>query len=110
MARKLKKFQDSLPDKPDGVEIKKVLFHSILSYLSKTEGTISKMEIKELLLDSLNLIKGFRVEWGEIQKFGKGKLIVNYKDKVVLLDIEEISESILKIWDRFLESGHHPKH
>lgn len=105
MARKLKRIEDSLPDSPDALEITKILFHSILSYLSKKEGgSVSKTEIKELLLDSLNLVKGFRVEWGEIQKFGKGKLIVSYKGKAALLDIEEISESILRLWERHLDS------
>lgn len=88
--------------------MKKIIFHSILAYLSKQDGHVSKTEIKDMLFDSISLIPGFRVEWGEIQKFGRGKLLVNYKDKVLVLDIEEVSNMILKLWDRYLDT--HPHH
>ncbi|TGK05589.1 hypothetical protein EHQ53_18400 [Leptospira langatensis] len=109
MVRKLNRFKDSLPEEPDGTEMKKIIFHSILSYLSKKEGSVSKMEIKDLLFDTLSLIQGFRVEWAEIQKFGRGKLLVNYKDKVLILDVEEVSDSILRIWNRYSDSHPSPK-
>ncbi|TGJ99953.1 hypothetical protein EHQ81_08725 [Leptospira selangorensis] len=108
MVRKLKRAKDKFPDIPDSGEMKKIIFHSILSYLSKQDGHVSKMEIKDLLFDAISLIPGFRVEWGEIQKFGKSKLLVNYKDKLLILDLEEISNMILKLWDHYLDT--HPHH
>ncbi|MEI1279293.1 hypothetical protein V6Z05_13275 [Leptospira venezuelensis] len=108
MVRKLKRTKDKLPDVPEPGEMKKIIFHSVLSYLSKQDGHVSKMEIKDLLFDAISLIPGFRVEWGEIQKFGRTKLLVNYKDKVLVLDLEEISTMILKLWDHYLDT--HPHH
>ncbi|EQA46892.1 hypothetical protein LEP1GSC050_1156 [Leptospira broomii serovar Hurstbridge str. 5399] len=105
MERKLNRVTDiSSSDSPDPGEIKKIIFHSLLSYLSKKEGPLSKTEIKDLLLDSLNLIKGFRVEWAEIRKFGKGKLLVEYHHKIMVLDMEETINTILKLWENYLDA------
>ncbi|EQA36114.1 hypothetical protein LEP1GSC047_3377 [Leptospira inadai serovar Lyme str. 10] len=105
MERKLNRIADSdSSNSPDSGEIKKVLFHSLLSYLSKKEGPLSKAEIKDLLLNSLNLIKGFRVEWAEIRKFGKGKLLVEYHHKMMILDMEDTINSILKLWENYLDA------
>ncbi|TGK17502.1 hypothetical protein EHO61_14065 [Leptospira fluminis] len=91
-------------DSCDPEEISKILFHSLLSFLSKKEGPVSKTEIKSLLVESLNLVRGFRVEWAEIRKFGKGKLLVAHRNKVLVLDAEETVNTILRLWNETLES------
>ncbi|PJZ70160.1 hypothetical protein CH373_10320 [Leptospira perolatii] len=105
MARKLRKGNSkSKSEDFDGSEVKKIVFHSILSYLSKKKGPLSKLEIRDLIIDALELTPGLRVEWAEIKKFGKNKLLVNHYDKVMLLDMGEILETIQKTWDGYLES------
>ncbi|TGK06158.1 hypothetical protein EHO60_16315 [Leptospira fletcheri] len=106
MERELRgsKHPSSREDSCDPGEISKILFHSLLSFLSKKEGPVSKTEIKSLLVESLNLVSGFRAEWAEIRKFGKGKLLVAYRNKVLVLDAEETVNTILRLWDDTLES------
>ncbi|EMO41552.1 hypothetical protein [Leptospira noguchii] len=85
---------------PPSEEIKKLIYHSIIRFLSNRETQISRSEIKELLEKTINLIPDLEAHWAEINRFGKNKMILYWKKKVMLIDMEEILESIDFLWNQ----------
>lgn len=84
---------------PPSEEIKKLIYHSIIRFLSNRETPISRSEIKELLEKTINLIPDLEAHWAEINRFGK----INdssLEKKVMLIDMEEILESIDLLWNQ----------
>ncbi|RHX84999.1 hypothetical protein [Leptospira stimsonii] len=94
--------EDSTPHPPPE-EIKKILYHSIIQFLSGKEGPVSRSEVKDLLEKTINLIPKVEAHWAEINRFGKNKMILHWKEQVMLLDMEEILESILSLWNQKFE-------
>ncbi|ALE39605.1 hypothetical protein KQY10_02135 [Leptospira interrogans] len=85
---------------PPSEEIKKLIYHSIIQFLSNRETPVSRSEIKELLEKTINLIPDLEAHWAEINRFGKNKMILHWKKKVMLIDMEEILESIDLLWNQ----------
>ncbi|EMO78064.1 hypothetical protein LEP1GSC127_3573 [Leptospira kirschneri str. 200801925] len=67
---------------PPSEEIKKLIYHSIIRFLSNRETPISRSEIKELLEQTINLIPDLEAHWAEINRFGKNKMILHWKKKL----------------------------
>ncbi|MDV6237096.1 hypothetical protein CH379_015805 [Leptospira ellisii] len=88
---------------PPSEEIKRILYHSVIQFLSSKEGPISKSELKDLLEKSVNLIPELSAHWAEINRFGKNKMILRWREQVMLLDMEEILESIHGLWNQNFE-------
>ncbi|MBM9499520.1 hypothetical protein JWG44_04555 [Leptospira sp. 201903071] len=91
--------EGSIPQPPPE-EIKKILYHSIIQFLSGKEGPVSKSEIKDLLEKTVNLIPNVEAHWAEINRFGKNKMILHWKEQVMLLEMEEVIDSILSLWNQ----------
>ncbi|MCE9500227.1 MAG: hypothetical protein K8R21_06990 [Leptospira sp.] len=85
-------------------KIKMTIFHSIMQTLSTFSGEISDLDIKELILKSIDLVPDYRTEWGEISKFGKNKLLINSGSRVMLLDVSEIVTDIKTAWNTYISS------
>ncbi|XDD48794.1 hypothetical protein AB3N59_10050 [Leptospira sp. WS92.C1] len=90
--------------KPPPEEIKRILYHSIVQFLSGKEGPVSKSEVKDLLKKAINLIPELEAHWAEINRFGKNKMILHWKEQVMLLDLEETLDSIHSLWNQKFES------
>ncbi|MBM9575699.1 hypothetical protein JWG45_00900 [Leptospira sp. 201903070] len=85
---------------PPSEEIKKILYHSIIQFLSGKDGSVSKSEIKDLLEKTMNLIPNVEAHWAEINRFGKNKMLLRWKEQVMLLEMEEVIDSILSLWNQ----------
>ena len=90
---------------PELEMIKSTIFHSIMRDLSGFDGEISDLDIKEMVLKSIERVPEFRTEWGEISKFGKNKLLINRKSRVILLDISEIISEIKTAWNDYISTA-----
>ncbi|MCG6168139.1 hypothetical protein [Leptospira sanjuanensis] len=88
---------------PPPEDIKRLLYHSIISYLSDKQGPVSRSEVKDLLEKTINLIPNLEAHWAEINRFGKNKMILHWEKKVMLIDMEEILESLLILWNQKFE-------
>lgn len=88
---------------PPPEEIKKILYHSIIQFLSGKEGPVSRSEVKDLFEKTINLIPEVSAHWAEINRFGKNKMILHWKEQVMLLDMEEVLDSILSLWNQKFE-------
>ncbi|EKR66433.1 MULTISPECIES: hypothetical protein [Leptospira] len=86
---------DSSPE-----EIKKLIYHSIIQFLSNRESPVSRFEVKNLLEKTINLIPNLDAHWAEINRFGKNKMILHWKGRIMLIDMEEILESIYSLWNQ----------
>ncbi|EMY79162.1 hypothetical protein LEP1GSC060_0962 [Leptospira weilii serovar Ranarum str. ICFT] len=85
---------------PPPEEIKKLIYHSIIQFLSHKEGSVSRSEVKDLLEKTINLIPGLQARWAEINRFGKNKMILQWQGRIMLIDMEEILESIHMLWNQ----------
>ncbi|WP_061248614.1 hypothetical protein [Leptospira alstonii] len=95
--------EDFVPGPPPE-EIKKLIYHSIIQFLSDKEGPVSRSEVKDLLEKTINLIPGLKAHWAEINRFGKNKMILQWKARIMLIDMEEILESIHLLWNQRFDS------
>ncbi|ASV11757.1 hypothetical protein [Leptospira santarosai] len=85
---------------PSSEEIKKLIYHSVIQFLSNQKGPISRFEVKNLLEKTINLIPNLDAHWAEINRFGKNKMILHWKERIMLIDMEEILESIYLLWNQ----------
>ncbi|TGK38643.1 hypothetical protein EHQ12_04535 [Leptospira gomenensis] len=91
------------PPQPPPEEIKRILYHSIVRFLSSKQGPISKSELKDLLEKSINLIPELSAHWAEINRFGKNKMILYWRERVMLLDMGEVLDSVHGLWNQNFE-------
>lgn len=89
---------------PPPEEIKKLLYHSIIQFLSSKEGPVSRSEVKDLLEKTINLIPDLKANWAPINGFGKNKMILHWKERIMLIDMEEILDSIHLLWNQKFDS------
>jgi hypothetical protein len=78
----------------DEESIRKLIYESLATELPKIEGEICNYDIKQIIFDMTKKIITYDIEWADSEKFGKNKMLIYHKNKVLQLDTTELIESI----------------
>ncbi|HMV43849.1 MAG TPA: hypothetical protein PK079_15415 [Leptospiraceae bacterium] len=87
----------------DEESIRKSIYDSLATELPKIEGEICNYDIKQIILDMAKKIIPYEIEWADAEKFGKNKMLIFHKNKVLQVDATELIESIRVLHQDYLE-------
>jgi hypothetical protein len=87
----------------DEESIKKLIYESLATELPKIEGEICNYDIKQIIFDMTKKIINYDIEWADPEKFGKNKMLIFHKNKVLQLDTTELIESIRVLHQDYVE-------
>ena len=87
----------------DEESIRKLIYDSLATELPKIEGEICNYDIKQIIFDMTKKIISYDIEWADPEKFGKNKMLIYHKNKVLQLDTTELIESIRVLHQDYVE-------
>jgi hypothetical protein len=87
----------------DEESIRKLIYESLATELPKIEGEICNYDIKQIIFDMTKKIITYDIEWADSEKFGKNKMLIYHKNKVLQLDTTELIESIRVLHQDYVE-------
>ncbi len=87
----------------DEESIRKLIYESLATELPKIEGEICNYDIKQIIFDMTKKIISYDIEWADSEKFGKNKMLIYHKNKVLQLDTTELIESIRVLHQDYVE-------
>ena len=71
--------------------------------LPKIKGEICNYDIKQIIFDMTKKIISDDIDWADSEKFGKNKILIYHKNKVLQLDTTELIESIRVLHKDYVE-------
>lgn len=86
-------------------EIKKMIFESLKKELPKFEAEISNYDIKKIIFEMAQEIIPDTIDWADSEKFGKNKILIYNKHKVLQIDTTELIESIRVLHKEYIKSN-----
>ena len=86
----------------DEESIRQVIYDSLATELPKIEE-ICNYDIKQIIYDLNKKIISDNIEWADAEKFGKNKMLIYHKNKVLQLDTTELIESIRVLHKDYVE-------
>lgn len=86
----------------DEDHIRQLIYDSLSTELPKIEE-ISNYDIKQIIFDMTKKIISDDIEWADAEKFGKNKMLIYHKNKVLQLDTTELIESIRVLHKDYVE-------
>ena len=87
----------------DEESIRKLIYDSLATELPKIEGEICNYDIKQIIFDMTKKIISDDIDWADSEKFGKNKMLIYHKKKVLQLDTTELIESIRVLHQDYVE-------
>ena len=92
--------KNSLPPLPNP-ELTRLFYHAIMTELSSLKEEIGDYTAKEIVFNALDRIPEVKVEWGNNQVYGRNRILLGYADKIAVLDITPIMQSIKLVWNTY---------
>jgi hypothetical protein len=86
----------------DEEEIKNLIFESLKTELPKFESEISNYDIKLIIFEMAKKIIPDEIDWADSEKFGKNKILIYNKHKVLQMDTTELIERIKELHKKFI--------
>jgi hypothetical protein len=84
-------------------EIKKLIFESLKLELPKFESEICNYDIKQIIYEIAKKIIPDVIDWADPEKFGKNRILIYHRNKVLQLDTTELIESIKTLHKEHIE-------
>jgi hypothetical protein len=84
--------------------IKSTIYHSLSEELPRLEE-ISTYDLKGIITRIFNKILDFRFDWADSSVYGKNKILLIFKNKPFILDMNPLIESLRTLHKDYIEPG-----